>query len=148
MSVEEEFVYTACMGTGCHEGCFLKTFVENGKVARTEQGILGPPEGLRYGICQKGIEYARFPYLPTRLLHPLKRVGERGEGKFREISWDQAMQEIGAKLRGIRDKYGSESVVVNTFFLRLSCPLDSTAPNLDGPFHPHLRSHSPNHGNY
>jgi anaerobic dimethyl sulfoxide reductase subunit A len=57
----------------------------------------------------------KFPYLPARLLYPLKRVGERGEGKFQEISWDQAISEIGAKLREIRDKYGPEAVVVNTF---------------------------------
>ena len=82
MSVGEKFVYTACMGTGCHEGCCLKTFVDDGKIVRTEQAILGPPEGLRYGICQKGIEYAKFPYLPPRLLYPLKGVGERGEGKI------------------------------------------------------------------
>jgi len=115
MNKEEKFVYTACMGTGCHERCFLKTIVEDGKIVRTERAELGSPEGARYGICQKGIEYAKFPYLPTRLLHPLKRVGKRGEGKFQEISWDQAMQEIGAKLRDIRDKYGPEAVIVNTF---------------------------------
>ncbi|MDP2916487.1 MAG: molybdopterin-dependent oxidoreductase [Dehalococcoidia bacterium] len=112
---EEKFVYTACMGNGCHEHCFLKTYVKDGKIVRTEQAVLGPPEGLRYGICQKGIEYARFPYLPTRLLYPLKRVGKRGEGKFERISWEQAMDEIGAKLREIRDKYGPEAVLVNTF---------------------------------
>lgn len=115
MKAEEKFVYTACMGTGCHEHCTLKTIVKDGRIVRTEQSVLGPPEGLRYGICQKGIEYAKFPYLPARLLRPLKRVGERGEGKFQEISWEQAMNEIGAKLREIRDKYGPQSVVVNTF---------------------------------
>lgn len=115
MNDEEKFVYTACMGAGCHEQCFLKTIVKDGKVVRTERADLGPPEGYRFGICQKGIEYARFPYLPARLLHPMKRVGERGEEKFQEISWEQAMNEIGAKLRDIRDKYGPDSVVVNTF---------------------------------
>ena len=113
--MEDRFVYSACMGTGCHEHCFHKTYVRDGKILRTEQATLGPPEGGRYGICQKGIEYAKFPYLPARLLHPLKRVGKRGEGKFEQISWDQAMAEIGAKLRSIRDQYGPESVIVNTF---------------------------------
>ena len=40
----------------------------------------------------------RQPYNPKRLLHPLKRAGERGEGKWEEISWDQALDEIAAKL--------------------------------------------------
>jgi anaerobic selenocysteine-containing dehydrogenase len=116
MKQDENFVYTACNGTGCHEQCFLKTFVKDGKIVRTEQGVLGPPEGVRYGICQKGIENGKFPYLKSRLLHPLKRVGKRGEGRFEEISWNQAMNEIGAKLREIRDKYGPGSVAVNTFY--------------------------------
>jgi len=116
MQEEGKFVYTACNGTGCHEQCFLKTFVKDGKIIRTEKGVLGPPEGVRYGICQKGIENAKFPYLKSRLLHPLKRTGQRGEGKFQEISWAQAMDEIGAKLREIRDRHGSEAIAVNTFY--------------------------------
>jgi molybdopterin-containing oxidoreductase family molybdopterin binding subunit len=103
------------MGTGCHEHCFLKTFVKDGKIVRTERGVLGEPEVDRYGICQKGIEYAKFPDSPARLLYPLKRVGERGEGKFERISWEQAMNEIGAKLRQIRDQYGPEAIALNAF---------------------------------
>jgi anaerobic selenocysteine-containing dehydrogenase len=62
------------------------------------------------------------------MLHPLKRVGKRGEGKFQEISWEQAMQEIGAKLREIRDKYGPESVVVNTFWCGYPAPWAALHP--------------------
>jgi len=112
---EEKVTYNACMGTGCHEHCFLKTFVKDGKIMRTEKGVLGEPELDRYGICQKGIEYAKFPYINDRILYPLKRVGKRGEGKFERISWEQAMDEIGAKLREIRDKYGPGSIMINTF---------------------------------
>ena len=36
MTEEEKFVYTACMGTRCHEHCYLKTIVEDGKFVRTE----------------------------------------------------------------------------------------------------------------
>jgi molybdopterin-containing oxidoreductase family molybdopterin binding subunit len=69
----------------------------------------------RNGICQKGIVAGRYPYLPERLLYPLKRVGKRGEGEFERISWDQALDEIGTKLRDIVNTYGSRSVIVNTF---------------------------------
>jgi anaerobic selenocysteine-containing dehydrogenase len=61
--------------------CFLKTIVQDNEIVRTERAVLGPPEGDCYGICQKGIEYAKFSHIPARLLYPMKRVGLRGEGK-------------------------------------------------------------------
>jgi len=45
-----------------------------------------------------------------RLTQPLKRVGERGEGKFEPISWEQALDEIAAKLTTIRDSHGPEAL--------------------------------------
>jgi anaerobic selenocysteine-containing dehydrogenase len=115
MNMNEKVVYTACQGWGCHEHCILATYVVDGKIERTERSILKGSQAERYGICQKGILSAKFPYLPERLLYPMKRVGERGEGKFERISWEQALDEIGAKLNEIRKKYGSRAVVVNPF---------------------------------
>ena len=109
---EENFVYTACPGWGDHEYCAIKTIVKDGKIMRTEKPEYTGPEAKEGYICQKGITSGRHPYLPGRLLHPLKRVGERGEGKWEEISWEQAMDEIGAKLVEIRDKYGPESLTI------------------------------------
>ncbi|MBO7701318.1 MAG: molybdopterin-dependent oxidoreductase [Eggerthellaceae bacterium] len=109
---EESFVYTCCPGWGDHEFCALKTIVKDGKIVRCEAAqYTGAEENEGY-ICQKGIMAARQPYDPNRLTHPLKRVGERGEGKFEKISWDQAMDEIAAKLLEIRDKYGPESLAM------------------------------------
>ena len=109
---EESFVYTCCPGWGDHEFCAIKTIVKDGKIVRCEAAqYTGAEENEGY-ICQKGIMAARQPYDPKRLTHPLKRVGERGEGKFEKISWDQAMDEIAAKLLEIRDKYGPESLAM------------------------------------
>jgi anaerobic selenocysteine-containing dehydrogenase len=47
-----------------------------------------------------------------RLLHPLKRAGARGEGKWQPISWDEALDTIAAKLRDIRDRHGPEYLVM------------------------------------
>jgi len=94
---KEKITYNYCMGTGCHEVCILTTHVQDGKVVFAEE-TSDPNSGhWLNGICQKGIEYVKFLYLdhPTRLKYPLKRVGERGEGKFERISWDQAYKEIG-----------------------------------------------------
>ena len=113
MSVQDEkFVYTACPGWGDHEYCAIKTVVKDGKIVRTEKPDYTGPEASEGFICQKGITSCRHPYLPGRLLHPLKRVGVRGEGKWQQISWAQAMDEIGAKLVEIRDQYGPESLCI------------------------------------
>ncbi len=109
---EEKCVYTACPGWGDHEYCAIKTIVKDGKIVRTEAVEYTGSDAKEGYICQKGLISYRTPYLPGRLLHPLKRVGERGEGKWQEISWEQALDEIGAKLLELRDKYGPESLVI------------------------------------
>ena len=112
MSSNETFVYTACPGWGDHDYCALKTIVKDGKIERMERVVYSDPEEPDGHICQKGCLTARMPYDPNRLKYPLKRVGERGEGKWERISWDQAMDEIGEKLMSIKERYGSESVAI------------------------------------
>ena len=107
---EESFVYTACPGWGDHEYCALKTIIKDGKIVRTEHAEYTGPECCEGYICQKGVAAARQPYNKDRIPGPLKRVGERGEGKWEQISWDQALDEIAAKLLEIREKYGPEAV--------------------------------------
>ena len=109
---EESFVYTACPGWGDHDYCALKTIVKDGKIERMERIVYSEPEEPDGHICQKGCLAGRQPYDPKRLQKPLKRVGERGSGQFEEISWDQALDEIGEKLCHIRDTYGPSSVVL------------------------------------
>lgn len=112
----ESSVYNVCpCGTFCGS-CLLKTTVQDGKILRTERVVYTGPEADDGFVCQKGIASARYPYQPGRLLHPLKRAGERGEGKWQEISWDQALDEIGAKLVAIRDEYGPQSVAMWNMF--------------------------------
>jgi len=53
----------------------------------------------------------QYVYHPDRLTHPLKRVGARGEGKWQEISWDEAFNLIEERLGKIRDEFGPESVI-------------------------------------
>ena len=107
---EERFVYTACPGWGDHEYCALKTIVKDGEIVRCEAAKYTGPEANEGYICQKGIAAARQPYNKDRLLYPLKRAGERGEGKWERISWDQALDEIAAKMQEIADEVGPEGV--------------------------------------
>ena len=61
-------------------------------------------------LCTKGLANREYIYRQDRIRTPLKRVGKRGEGKFREISWDQAYEEIAAGLNNCKMQYGAESV--------------------------------------
>lgn len=107
---EEKFVYTACPGWGDHDFCALKTVVKDGVIDHCEKIEYSEPEKLDGHICQKGCLAHRIVDNPNRVLHPLKRIGKRGEGEWEQISWDQALDEIAAKLNQIRDESGPQSV--------------------------------------
>ena len=71
-------------------------FVENGRVVKLE----GNPEHVstRGRLCAKGNSGMWYSYDPDRILYPLKRVGARGEGKWKRITWDEALAELVQKL--------------------------------------------------
>ncbi len=92
----------------CHVRCGMLVHFENGKAVRVE----GDPENPlnRGALCERGRLILEHLYNPTRLNYPLKRAGERGEGKWQRITWDQAMDEIAAKLGSLRDRFGAETL--------------------------------------
>ena len=69
-------------------------------------------------VCLKGLSELERIYSPDRLQTPLKRVGERGEGKFVPITWDEALTTIADKLKELKSKHGGESIL-------FSCSSDS-----------------------
>ena len=85
----EKVVRTVCQG--CHSECGVLVHLENGKIEK----IKGDPEhpDSRGYICVKGIHYAHFVYHPDRLKYPLKRAGGKGEGRWKRMSWDRALDE-------------------------------------------------------
>jgi anaerobic selenocysteine-containing dehydrogenase len=84
--------------------------VNNGKVVK----IKGDPEfPLNRGkLCVKGMSSIDQLYNPNRLKHPLKRVGQRGEGKWKQISWDEALDAIVNKIQEIKGEFGVESIAI------------------------------------
>ena len=94
----------------CHGGCGVLVHVKEGKVVRIE----GDPESpiSRGTLCPKGIASIQLVYHPDRLLHPLKRKGARGKGKWERISWEEAYQMLAAKMNGYKKQHGAESIVL------------------------------------
>ncbi|HEU5117592.1 MAG TPA: molybdopterin-dependent oxidoreductase, partial [Isosphaeraceae bacterium] len=83
----------------CPDTCSMLVQVENGRVT----GVRGDRNHpfTRGFLCQKMARYEERVNHPNRLLHPLKRIGPKGEGRFERISWDQALDEIAANFRRI-----------------------------------------------
>ncbi|MCM1565487.1 MAG: molybdopterin-dependent oxidoreductase [Dehalobacter sp.] len=92
----------------CHQNCGVLAYVKDGKVIAIE----GDPEFPTNtgGLCCRGNIALLHLDHPDRINYPLKRVGKKGEGKWEQIPWDQAISEIAAKLAAIRDEFGSEAV--------------------------------------
>jgi thiosulfate reductase/polysulfide reductase chain A len=64
-------------------------------------------------VCVKGATIPDVMYHPDRLLHPMQRIGARGEGRWQRISWDEALGTIAARLKEIKGKYGPEAIHVS-----------------------------------
>jgi anaerobic selenocysteine-containing dehydrogenase len=83
----------------CPDTCALLVTVEDG-VATEVKG--DPDHPTTAGVlCTKVSRYVDRTYHPERLLHPMRRVGKKGEGKFERISWSEALDEIAARLTPI-----------------------------------------------
>jgi anaerobic selenocysteine-containing dehydrogenase len=96
-------------GPGCHGGCGQKLYVQDGKMIRIEGDENHPWSQGR--SCPRVLAMTQYMYHPDRITTPLKRIGERGEGKFAPISWDEAFDICTKKLKDIRQDYGAESVI-------------------------------------
>jgi anaerobic selenocysteine-containing dehydrogenase len=85
----------------CSTVCGIVGYVKDNRLIKIE-GNPNDPNSRGY-LCARGHAGLNHLYHPERLLYPLKRVGERGEGKWKRISWDEALDEIAAKLKAVRE---------------------------------------------
>lgn len=78
-----------------------------------ENGAFGKDtfEEPQLRACLRGRSYRSRLYSPERLLYPMMRVGERGEGKFKRVSWDQALDHIAKKMIELKTKYGPTAIL-------------------------------------
>ncbi len=100
--VERVMHKTACHG--CTNCCPVRVYTEDGKVVKIE----GDPEGPlnKGGICLKCLSQLQTLYSPRHVLHPMKRIGERGQNKWEAISWDEAVDLAGEQIATAVKKYG------------------------------------------
>ncbi|MCD6292160.1 MAG: molybdopterin-dependent oxidoreductase [Deltaproteobacteria bacterium] len=107
MSDNIRWVKTHCARMD-HGGCALLVGVEDNKIVK----VKGDPEGFlnRGYICPKGIASPDRLNHPDRLKYPLKRIGARGEGKWKKITWEEALAYTAENLNRIKDEYGAKSV--------------------------------------
>jgi len=88
----------------CQGNCAWEVWTDAaGRVTRENQSACYPPVApdvpdANPRGCNKGVQHSQVMYGADRLLHPLRRAGKRGEGKWKRISWDEAIDEVAGRL--------------------------------------------------
>jgi len=102
-------VHAACPHD-CPDTCAMLVTVENGKAIEIRGDPAHPPTAGK--LCTKVARYLDRTYSPDRVLHPMRRVGRKGEGRFVRIGWDEALDEIAARFKAIAaSSDGPEAIV-------------------------------------
>ncbi len=93
----------------CPDTCVATVEVENGRAVK----IGGDPDHpFTAGfLCAKVNHYLDRVYSPDRILHPLKRIGRKGEGRFEQISWDEALDTVASNFRRVSQSHGPQSIL-------------------------------------
>ena len=99
---------TVCRACG-HGGCGVYVAVEDGEPVKVLPDWEHPVS--KGYTCKKAHGFLELQTHPDRLLYPMQRVGERGEGKWRRLSWDDALSLLANKMQQIKTESGAESVV-------------------------------------
>ncbi|MFD8532430.1 molybdopterin-dependent oxidoreductase [Streptosporangium canum] len=107
MSLGELQVLGACP-LDCPDTCSWVVTVRDGEAVK----MRGNPDHpyTRGALCVKVNRYLEHTRAPDRILHPMRRIGPKGSGRFERISWDEALEEISVRLRGIIDEHGGEAI--------------------------------------
>ena len=102
-------IATSACPLDCPDLCSLAVTVDDGRVVGVEGTHLSPiTDGF---ICGKVRKIAAHLYGPSRVLSPLVRDGARGEGRFREASWDEALDLVTERLSAVVARSGGEAVL-------------------------------------
>ncbi|MFX1430862.1 MAG: molybdopterin-dependent oxidoreductase [Promethearchaeota archaeon] len=109
INIEDIKIVRTASTFDCGGRCPLKFHIREGKIIRVEgDDYEEKDEQLR--TCLRCRAFRQYVYHPERLKYPLKRDGPKGSGKFKRISWDDALTEIAEKLKEVKQKYGNSSI--------------------------------------
>ena len=104
----DQIAWSQC-NVNCGGCCVFQWHSRDGKIVYMESDNTGD-DTLQARACLRGRSMRRWLNHPDRLTKPMKRVGKRGEGKFEEISWDEAIDTIASELKRVIDTYGNEAI--------------------------------------
>jgi anaerobic dimethyl sulfoxide reductase subunit A len=96
----------------CGGRCPLKLHVKDNRILRIEGDDIAEPDQLR--TCLRCRALRQYVHHPQRLMYPQKRVGERGEGQFERISWDEALEMLAGELTRVKETSGNEGIFLAT----------------------------------
>lgn len=100
-------IKTTCKS--CHGGCGVIVSLDRGKIFRIEGDPHSPTRGT---MCSKGLASVHEVSNPNRLKYPMRRKGERGEGKWERIGWQEALETIAGKMETAIRHAGASSIAV------------------------------------
>ncbi len=93
----------------CPDTCAMLVHVEGGRAVRVQGD---PDHPVTQGfLCTKVNRYVERTYHPGRVLHPMRRIGRKGEGRFERATWEEALDDIAARLSGVIQRTGPEAIL-------------------------------------
>lgn len=107
---QDEQVFSTICRSNCFQGCLLKAHVRDGMVCKMSPAPY--PEKDYTGCCLRGLLIHERAYSNTRVKYPMVREGERGEDKWKRVTWDEALDELSVKFTEIRAKYGNNAIAM------------------------------------
>ena len=93
----------------CPDTCVMTVRVEDGRAVE-----IGGDTDHRFTqgfLCAKVNRYLERVYSPDRVLHPLRRVGRKGEGRFKRVTWDEALREIADRFQRVIAEHGPQAIL-------------------------------------
>jgi anaerobic selenocysteine-containing dehydrogenase len=92
----------------CPSGCGVEVMMDGERLHRIKP-MKSHPLGI---VCTRGVHSEEIIYSPDRLRFPMKRIGNRGEGKWEGISWEEAFEISARLIKKVVGKYGPEAMAI------------------------------------